>query len=243
MSCPCPSALLFADRRSWLRWTAGNLVLVAVLVGVWWTCPWPASAQVAAHRAPRSSTPRPTAPGPVVVYRPPVTAPILDPFRPPTTPYGPGNRGIEYATVPGTSVGAAADGVVVFAGPVAEGCTSPSATTTASARPTPSSPPSGCDRASGWPGRCGRGCWGRCCTWAPDGATPTSIRRRCGGGPSVRPTCISSRWTATRPGRRRRSCPGRSRRLLGWVGPGFTGLGMGALPGVTAGIGGARRRW
>ena len=52
-------------------------------------------------------------------YRPPVVAPVIDPFRPPTTPYGPGNRGLEYATVPGTAVRAAADGVVSFAGRVA----------------------------------------------------------------------------------------------------------------------------
>lgn len=56
-----------------------------------------------------------------IVYRPPVDAPVIDPFRPPLTPYGPGNRGLEYATVPGTSVHAAADGVVVFAGAVAGG--------------------------------------------------------------------------------------------------------------------------
>lgn len=52
-------------------------------------------------------------------YRPPVVAPITDPFRAPSNPYGPGNRGIEYATPPGTPVGAAGAGVVVFAGPVA----------------------------------------------------------------------------------------------------------------------------
>ena len=34
-----------------------------------------------------------------VIYTPPVDAPIQDPFRPPATPYGPGNRGIEYARV------------------------------------------------------------------------------------------------------------------------------------------------
>jgi len=53
-----------------------------------------------------------------VVYQPPVEAPVIDPFRPPSTPYGPGNRGLEYATVPGMLVRAAADGEVVFAGPV-----------------------------------------------------------------------------------------------------------------------------
>lgn len=47
---------------------------------------------------------------------PPVDAPVRDPYRPPATPYGPGNRGIEYATEPGTPVRASADGVVAFAG-------------------------------------------------------------------------------------------------------------------------------
>src|SRR3954464_12590745 len=54
-----------------------------------------------------------------VEYSPPVDAPVSDPFRPPASPYGPGNRGIEYATTPGSPVAAAADGTVVFAGYVA----------------------------------------------------------------------------------------------------------------------------
>jgi len=54
-----------------------------------------------------------------VVYTPPVDAPISDPFRPPSTPYGAGNRGVEFATAPDTPVRAAADGTVVFAGAVA----------------------------------------------------------------------------------------------------------------------------
>src|SRR5215210_2876383 len=52
-------------------------------------------------------------------YRPPVEAPVLDAFRPPANPYGPGNRGLEYATSAGTPVGAVGDGRVTFAGPVA----------------------------------------------------------------------------------------------------------------------------
>ncbi len=54
-----------------------------------------------------------------VTYRPPVDAPVIDPFREPTSPYGPGNRGIDYATVPGTVVRAVAAGTVTFAGSVA----------------------------------------------------------------------------------------------------------------------------
>ena len=54
-------------------------------------------------------------------YRPPVTGAIVDPFRPPPNPFGAGNRGVDYATEPGTPVGASADGEVVFAGAVAGG--------------------------------------------------------------------------------------------------------------------------
>ena len=56
---------------------------------------------------------------PPPAYIPPVDAPISDPFRPPPTPYAAGNRGLEYATVPGTPVRASGDGTVVFAGTVA----------------------------------------------------------------------------------------------------------------------------
>ena len=45
-------------------------------------------------------------------YQPPVAAPVSDPFRPPAQAYGPGNRGLDYATAPGTEVKAAADGDV-----------------------------------------------------------------------------------------------------------------------------------
>jgi murein DD-endopeptidase MepM/ murein hydrolase activator NlpD len=54
-----------------------------------------------------------------VRYRPPVAAPVVDPWRPPSTPYGPGNRGVDYGTAPGDPVVAPADGVVTFAGAVA----------------------------------------------------------------------------------------------------------------------------
>ncbi|HYI62781.1 MAG TPA: M23 family metallopeptidase [Acidimicrobiales bacterium] len=54
-----------------------------------------------------------------VAYAPPVRAPVVDPFRPPPRPWLPGNRGIEYATGPGTEVRAAGRGTVTFAGPVA----------------------------------------------------------------------------------------------------------------------------
>lgn len=56
---------------------------------------------------------------PTPTYRPPVDAPVSDPFRLPHGPYGAGNRGLEYDTAPGTDVRAAADGEVTFAGVVA----------------------------------------------------------------------------------------------------------------------------
>jgi hypothetical protein len=52
-------------------------------------------------------------------YRPPVDAPVLDPFRNPAHPWEPGTRGIEYATIAGTPIRAIGPGRVVFAGPVA----------------------------------------------------------------------------------------------------------------------------
>lgn len=66
-----------------------------------------------------------TAQGPAAVhqadvrYMAPVDAEVVDPFRAPSTRYGAGNRGVDYATTPGTAVRAAAPGVVVFAGRVA----------------------------------------------------------------------------------------------------------------------------
>ena len=66
--------------------------------------------------------PRPAAATPPaaasITYQPPVDAPVTDQFRPPSTPFGPGNRGIDYATIPGQPVVAAAPGTVTFAGPV-----------------------------------------------------------------------------------------------------------------------------
>jgi hypothetical protein len=56
-----------------------------------------------------------------VAYRPPVDAPVVDPFRAPAENWNAGNRGLEYATAAGSPVAAAAAGRVVFAGPVAGG--------------------------------------------------------------------------------------------------------------------------
>ena len=54
-----------------------------------------------------------------VIHEPPVDAPVVDPFRQPENPFGPGNRGIEYGPTSGHVVRASAGGVVTFAGSVA----------------------------------------------------------------------------------------------------------------------------
>lgn len=72
------------------------------------------TAAVATPTGPVAAAPRPDP-----TYRPPVDAAVSDPFRAPDQPYGPGHRGIEYDTAPGTPVLAPADGRVTFAGWVA----------------------------------------------------------------------------------------------------------------------------
>lgn len=69
--------------------------------------------------------PAPAVAGPGVAVAPAWVSPVGDPpvvprpFAPPPSPYGPGHRGADLAGAPGTVVGAAGDGVVVFAGMVA----------------------------------------------------------------------------------------------------------------------------
>ena len=48
----------------------------------------------------------------------PVNGPVVRGFDPPSTPFGPGHLGVDFAAAPGTPVHAAGDGVVVFAGHV-----------------------------------------------------------------------------------------------------------------------------
>ena len=52
-------------------------------------------------------------------YRPPLAAPVVDPFRAPAQRWSAGNRGLEYGVVGGERVHAVALGTVTFAGPVA----------------------------------------------------------------------------------------------------------------------------
>lgn len=52
-------------------------------------------------------------------WRPPVEAPIIDPFRRPECRWCPGNRGIEYGNAAGAKVRAVATGTISFLGLVA----------------------------------------------------------------------------------------------------------------------------
>jgi len=85
----------------------GALVALVVFVIALLGPPGPPAAAAAADRG---------GAGPL---RPPVDAPVTEPFRAPATPYGPGHRGIEYGTAPGAVVRAPGPGVVAFAGVVA----------------------------------------------------------------------------------------------------------------------------
>jgi len=102
MWCPCLLCRFLARRRRRAAWL---LLAPAVTMALVATAPSAAAAAATHHERP--------------VFRPPVEAPVADPFRPPEDPYGPGNRGIEYDTERGDVVRAAASGTVVFSGPVA----------------------------------------------------------------------------------------------------------------------------
>ena len=67
-----------------------------------------------------AAMPQPTYPPVTVKRTTPVRGPIVDPWRPPSTPYGPGNRGIDIGTVPGAAVVSPADGLITFAGMVGD---------------------------------------------------------------------------------------------------------------------------
>jgi murein DD-endopeptidase MepM/ murein hydrolase activator NlpD len=56
--------------------------------------------------------------GSAYAWTKPVTAPISDNWRPPANKYGPGNRGVDFATAPNTPVKSAGPGTVSFAGQV-----------------------------------------------------------------------------------------------------------------------------
>lgn len=87
------------------------LVLAPLVLG----CDWPTPPEVTIPPPVTWSTDSTT----TSAYRVPVEGMIVDPFRAPQHPYGPGNRGIEYRTAPGAAVRAAQAGRVAFVGHVA----------------------------------------------------------------------------------------------------------------------------
>ncbi len=103
MWCPCVLCRFLAG---WPR-RAARLLLVSAAAMTMVAAMLTATAGAASHKHG------------LPVFRPPVDAPVADPFRPPENPYGPGNRGLEYGTEPGDVVRAAAAGTVSFAGAVA----------------------------------------------------------------------------------------------------------------------------
>lgn len=104
------------------------VVLVLVLLGAV-VCPGPAAGH---QRRSSAAAAGPTAAGPLgggtgdsdrgerrAGFVLPIDRPVTDRFRRPLTDWGPGNRGWEFATVPGDPVVSVGPGTVVFAGPVA----------------------------------------------------------------------------------------------------------------------------
>ncbi|CAN5639633.1 hypothetical protein BH10ACT3_BH10ACT3_11810 [soil metagenome] len=111
--------------RTQHRVPVAAVVLAVALGATAWS---PASADAstdstsgAGTTQPLTATPPPPRYGPVIAgtYSRPVERPVSDPFRMDAGRYGPGNRGLEYATVVGDPVRAFGGGVVVFAGAVA----------------------------------------------------------------------------------------------------------------------------
>ena len=98
--------------------TLAGLVLGSGLL-TWWSGAVGTAALGGRNPSPMAVLVAGTRPDDPWPYRWPVLAPVVDPFRPPSTPYGPGNRGVEMATTPGQTVVAAREGRVTFAGPVA----------------------------------------------------------------------------------------------------------------------------
>jgi murein DD-endopeptidase MepM/ murein hydrolase activator NlpD len=63
-----------------------------------------------------ATSPNPTGPTGRFSWPLPAPHPVLRPFEPPSTPYGPGHRGVDLGGSVGEPVFAAADGLVLYAG-------------------------------------------------------------------------------------------------------------------------------
>lgn len=118
-------------RQGRSRWSTRAALLPAtalLLVNAVLTGTIPAAAlSVPSGPAPGTTLTALARPGPPGRYRPaadfswplPGTPPVLRPFQPPRTPYGPGHRGVDLGGTVGQDVLAAADGLVVFSGVLA----------------------------------------------------------------------------------------------------------------------------
>jgi murein DD-endopeptidase MepM/ murein hydrolase activator NlpD len=101
------------------RWlSAAGLLLIGVALAPAPGTAWALGDSGGHPRPADTGVPR-FAPVPAGTYAPPVDRRVVDPFRLDAGPYGPGNRGLEYATLPGDTVRAVAAGRVAFVGPVA----------------------------------------------------------------------------------------------------------------------------
>ncbi len=92
----------------WIR----RLSLLVVTVLVLAPAPRPAESVVPAGSGPHGGSG-------TVRYELPVSGEVVRPFEAPTSPYGPGHRGVALTARPGANVAAAASGRVSFAGTVA----------------------------------------------------------------------------------------------------------------------------
>lgn len=108
----------FSDRQTGSRpdRPSASIVLWIMLVAL--AAPAAAAAQTGSEPGPEAVAPSTARPSCGPLWTEPVAAPVIDRFRPPTVPFGPGNRGLEYGTAVGDPVWAVDDGVVDFAGPV-----------------------------------------------------------------------------------------------------------------------------
>ena len=93
-----------------------NLPVLTLCLFVAWAVVAPVAG--AASGAGAATAPDWPAPPPGT-YRPPLAAPVVDPFRAPAQRWAAGNRGLEYGVAGGEPVHAVGAGRVTFAGPVA----------------------------------------------------------------------------------------------------------------------------